>query len=141
MSSADPFNLRRFVEAQEPVYDEVCEELRRGSKETHWMWFVFPQIQGLGRSGTAIYYSISSRAEAESYLKHPKLGARLIECTEFILAVPNRSAEQIFGGIDALKLRSSMTLFSVIAPSQPIFQQAIDKYFHGERDLLTLRRL
>ena len=138
---SDPFNLQRFVQAQDPVYPEVVKELQNGRKETHWMWFVFPQIQGLGKSGMAIHYSISSRAEAEAYLEHPVLGSRLAECTQLVNAVENRTIEQIFGSIDAMKFRSSMTLFSLVAPKSAPFREALEKYFAGQADPLTAARL
>ncbi len=137
----DPFNLQRFVHAQDSVYEEVLIELQNGHKEMHWMWFVFPQIQGLGRSGTAIHYSISSGAEAEAYLAHPVLGPRLLECTELVNAIENRTIEQIFGSIDAMKFRSSMTLFALVAHNPAPFRNALDKYFAGEPDPLTVARL
>jgi uncharacterized protein (DUF1810 family) len=137
----DPFNLERFVAAQEPVYDRVRAELREGDKRSHWMWFVFPQIAGLGHSPMARAFAISSRAEARAYLDHPVLGARLRESTALVNAVAGRSAERILGGIDAMKFRSSMTLFAEIAPEEPLFVEALDKYFGGEKDELTLEKL
>ena len=138
---SDPFNLQRFVEAQKPIYPDVLTELRNGRKQTHWMWFVFPQIHGLGRSSTAIYYSISSRSEADCYLAHPILGPRLLECTSLVNAIPDRTVEQIFGGIDATKFRSSMTLFSLVATQPEPFSQALEKYFGGQTDSLTISQL
>ena len=138
---SDPYNLRRFVDAQDPVYHRVLAELRHGRKTSHWMWFIFPQLKGLGHSATAEEYGIGSRDEAEAYLQHPILGARLRECTELVNQVENRSIEQIFGYPDDLKFRSSMTLFAHVAPQDRIFQDAIEKYFGGERDRLTLQYL
>ena len=135
-------DLERFVQAQDSggTYQRAVAELRSGRKTTHWMWFIFPQIAGLGRSATAQAYAISDLAEAQAYLAHPILGPRLIECAEIVAAQQGRSAEQIFGGIDAIKLRSSMTLFAHAAPDQTIFQQVIDQYDDGQ-DPETERRL
>jgi uncharacterized protein (DUF1810 family) len=135
-------DLERFVQAQDSggTYQRAVAELRSGRKTTHWMWFIFPQIAGLGRSATAQAYAISDLAEAQAYLAHPVLGPRLIECAEVVAAQQGRSAEQIFGGIDAIKLRSSMTLFAHAAPHQTIFQQVIDQYYGGQ-DPETVRRL
>jgi len=134
------FDLQRFVEAQNPVYEQVCGELRRGRKSTHWMWFVFPQLRGLGHSHMANHYGIGSREEAEAYLAHPVLGPRLIECTSLVNAVEGRTVHQIFGSPDDLKFRSSMTLFASVSEN-PIFRQALEKYFGGEGDRVTLARL
>jgi uncharacterized protein (DUF1810 family) len=135
-------DLERFVKAQDSggTYQRAVAELRSGRKTTHWMWFIFPQIAGLGRSAMAQAYAISDLAEARAYLAHPILGPRLIECAEILAAQQGRSAEQIFGGIDAIKLRSSMTLFAHAAPDQTIFQQVIDQYYDGQ-DPETARRL
>ena len=135
-------DLERFVKAQDSggTYQQAVAELRGGRKTTHWMWFIFPQIAGLGRSAMAQAYAISDLAEAQAYLAHPILGPRLIECAEIVAAQQGRSAEQIFGGIDAIKLRSSMTLFAHAAPDQTIFQQVIDQYYDGQ-DPETTRRL
>ena len=133
----DPHNLRRFVDAQEPVYAQVCSELRNGKKRSHWMWFVFPQIKGLGISPTAQFYAIGSRAEAEAYLAHPVLGPRLKECTQLVLDVTGRSAHDIFGSPDDLKFRSCMTLFADIAADNARFQAPLRKYFNGEADRRT----
>ena len=138
---SDPFDLARFVSAQELVFSEVVAELRRGLKESHWMWFIFPQIKGLGTSWMAEKYGISSGAEAAAYLSHAVLGARLIECTRLVNQVEGRSIEAIFGGIDALKFRSSMTLFAQVAPAGNVFAEALQKYFAGLPDRLTLDRL
>jgi uncharacterized protein (DUF1810 family) len=135
-------DLERFVKAQDSggTYQRAVAELRSGRKTSHWMWFIFPQIAGLGRSAMAQAYAISDLAEARAYLAHPILGPRLIECAEILAAQQGRSAEQIFGGIDAIKLRSSMTLFAHAAPDQTIFQQVIDQYYDGQ-DPETERRL
>lgn len=134
----DPFDLQRFVEAQEPVYAQVCAELSEGRKRGHWMWFVFPQIRGLGHSPTAQHFAIRSRAEAEAYLRHPVLGTRLRECTALVNAVQGREVSEIFGYPDDLKFRSSMTLFVEVAPEDAVFRQALDKYFEGEPDERTV---
>ncbi|MCS3759285.1 DUF1810 domain-containing protein [Bradyrhizobium centrosematis] len=134
----DPFDLERFVRAQDPVFRAVEGELARGRKQTHWMWFVFPQIAGLGFSAMSQRYAIGSRAEA--YLAHPVLGARLVECTGLILAVEGRSINAILGAPDDAKFRSSMTLFGAVS-DQPIFGDALARYFAGERDSATLEIL
>jgi uncharacterized protein (DUF1810 family) len=126
---SDPFDLQRFVDAQNPVYDQVREELRRGRKETHWMWFVFPQLRGLGHSQMAYRYGISSQAEAEAYLQHPILGPRLRECTRLVNLIDSCSIDEIFGSPDNLKFRSSMTLFASASTDNAEFPQAIEKYF------------
>lgn len=136
----DPFDLKRFLEAQCPVFEDVRAELRRGAKEGHWMWFVFPQIKGLGYSGMAQRFGISSRAEAEAYLAHPILGSRLTECTRLVNLAEGRSIEEIFGDIDSLKFRSSMTLFAQVSSDDTVFAAALDKYFGGQPDKLTLDR-
>ena len=130
-------DLRRFVEAQDGVYERALGELRGGRKTGHWMWFVFPQIAGLGFSAMSQRYAIGSLAEARAYLAHPVLGERLRECAAAVLAVEGSSAEQIFGGIDAVKLRSSMTLFARAAPDEPVFQQVLDRHFDGKPDWMT----
>jgi len=137
----DPFDLKRFVAAQDPVWDRVRAELAQGEKRSHWMWFVFPQIAGLGHSPTARAYAISSREEARAYLAHSVLGPRLRESTALVNAVAGRSAERILGGIDAMKFRSSMTLFAEVAPEEPLFRRALEKYFGGEKDRVTLEKL
>jgi uncharacterized protein (DUF1810 family) len=136
-----PFRLERFLEAQKPVYAEVLDELRAGRKSSHWMWFIFPQIQGLGHSSTARYYAIGSLAEAAAYLAHPVLGPRLRECTRLANAVEGRSASRIFGFPDDLKFRSSMTLFARASQDNAEFLEALEKYFGGEPDPATLSRL
>jgi uncharacterized protein (DUF1810 family) len=138
---SDAFNLQRFVDAQEPVYQRVLAELRAGSKRSHWMWFVFPQIAGLGRSETARYFAIRSREEAAAYLAHPILGPRLRECCRLAIQVEGRSAHEIFGSPDDMKLRSSLTLFAAVAPHEAIFTQALRKYFNGEPDAATVEKL
>ncbi len=138
---ADPFNLERFVDAQAPVYDEVCRELKAGRKQSHWMWFIFPQIAGLGQSPISIRFAIASLDEAKAYLAHPILGARLRECARLILDVEGRTAREIFGSIDEMKLRSSMTLFARAAPDGDLFQRCLDKYFAGSPDPASSARL
>jgi uncharacterized protein (DUF1810 family) len=140
-SSSDPFHLERFVIAQERVYQRVLSELQAGEKVSHWMWFVFPQIQGLGRSATSIEYAISSRDEARAYLQHPILGPRLRECTGLVLLVEGRTAFEIFDEPDDIKFRSSMTLYAHVSIDDDIFQRALEKFFEGIPDQLTLDRL
>jgi uncharacterized protein (DUF1810 family) len=135
---ADRFDLQRFVDAQDPVYASVLEELGAGRKRSHWMWFVFPQVAGLGGSAMAQAYAISSRAEATAYAAHPILGVRLRECTQRVLAVNDRTVEQIFSYPDDLKFRSSMTLFEECAAEPELFRAALTKYFHGSPDPRTL---
>jgi uncharacterized protein (DUF1810 family) len=130
-------DLERFVAAQDPVYARVVDELFRGSKESHWMWFVFPQIDGLGRSQISRRYAIRSLDEARSYLAHPVLGARLRECAGIVAATMGHTADDIFGSMDAMKLRSSMTLFHRAAPDEPVFAAVIDRYFGGVPDAAT----
>ena len=125
----DPWDLQRFVDAQNPVYERVCAELRRGCKETHWMWFVFPQMRGLGQSAMATRYGISSQAEAEAYLLHPVLGPRLRECTGLVNLIDGRTVDEIFGSPDNLKFRSSMTLFASATQDNAVFAEALRKYF------------
>ena len=138
---SDEFRLSRFVEAQAPVYAEVLQELRSGTKKSHWMWFIFPQLAALGRSSTAQYYGIGSRPEAAMYLQHSILGPRLIECTELVLDHPDRPLAAIFGEIDAMKFRSSMTLFEAAASGRKDFAQALDTFCDGARDEKTLELL
>jgi uncharacterized protein (DUF1810 family) len=135
------FDLERFAQAQAPVYAAVLGELRAGRKRSHWMWFIFPQIAGLGHSEMARRYAIASGDEAAAYLAHPLLGARLRECASIVLACEDLSAEEIFGHPDDLKFRSSMTLFADVAPDEAVFQSCIDKYFEGEPDDATRARL
>jgi len=142
-SVSDPFDLNRFVAAQDAggTYERALAELRRGRKSSHWMWFVFPQYAGLGSSATSQHYAIGSLAEARAYLTHEVLGPRLRECAAAVLAAGAGSAEQIFGGIDAVKLRSSMTLFHRADPDEPVFQQVLERYFAGQPDTATERLL
>ena len=137
----DPFRLRRFIDAQRPVYDAVVAELRDGRKRSHWMWFVFPQIAGLGRSEMSERFAISSLDEARAYLAHPVLGPRLRECATLVAAVEGRSIAEIFGAPDDRKFRSSMTLFARAAPQEPVFAECLRRYFAGEPDPETLDRL
>ena len=137
----DPHNLKRFVDAQNPVYNRVCVELRAGQKTSHWIWFIFPQLRGLGRSHMANEYGISSREETVAYLQHPILGERLRECTRLVNSVEGRSINEIFGYPDDLKFRSSMTLFANLAQQDHIFKHALEKYFDGEPDALTIQLL
>ena len=134
-------DLERFVEAQDRVYEGVRQELAAGRKATHWMWFVFPQLRGLGRSATAQYYGIGSRGEAAAYLQHPVLGARLRECVALVLAVDGSTAHAIFGSPDDLKFRSSMTLFASATSENAEFTQALELYFGGVGDHATLEKL
>jgi len=133
--------LSRFIEAQTATYDTALTELNRGQKTSHWMWFVFPQIAGLGHSPTARFYALANLDEARAYLAHPVLGPRLADAVAAILALPGRDANAVFGSPDDLKLRSSLTLFHAADPDEPAFQQALDKYFGGQPDPLTLERL
>ena len=135
----DTYDLQRFVDAQEEggTYQRALAELRAGRKTSHWMWFVFPQQAGLGQSAMSRRYAIGSAAEARAYLDHPVLGQRLLECSEALLAHEGHSAREILGGIDAVKLRSSMTLFAAVAPEQPALQRVLDRYFDGEADSAT----
>jgi uncharacterized protein (DUF1810 family) len=138
---ADPHRLERFVEAQEPVVDAVLDELRAGRKRSHWMWFVFPQLRGLGRTPTAEFYGIASRAEASAYLAHDVLGPRLRQCARLVAASGAVSGEALMGQLDALKLWSSMTLFAEVADDDRDFTAVLDKYYAGQRDGQTLRML
>jgi uncharacterized protein (DUF1810 family) len=138
MPLSETFNLERFVRAQEASYAQVCAELASGQKRSHWMWFIFPQLQGLGSSATARTYAIVSLAEAQAYLEHPLLGARLLECTTLVNALQGRTALQIFAHPDHLKFHSSMTLFARAAAQGPNpFRAALEQYFAGEEDPLT----
>jgi uncharacterized protein (DUF1810 family) len=133
----DPFDLKRFVRAQDPVYRDIQGELTRGRKQSHWMWFVFPQVAGLGFSAMSQRYAITSRAEAQAYLAHPILGPRLIECTRLVLAVEGRTINAILGAPDDAKFRSSMTLFDAVS-DEPVFDEALARYFSDKRDQATL---
>ena len=141
MNPEDPYDLNRFLSAQEGVYGRALAELKEGQKRTHWMWYIFPQIDGLGYSPTAKRYSIKSMEEARQYLDHPVLGKRLLECTEAIVALKGGSVSEIFGYPDDLKFKSSMTLFEKIAGPGSVFSFALDRYCHGERDAATFRLL
>lgn len=138
---ADPFHLQRFVDAQSRVYATALGELRLGRKQTHWMWFIFPQLAGLGLSSTAQFYAIASLDEARAYLAHPILGPRLRDATAVVNALQGRTAHEVFGFPDDLKFRSSMTLFQAAAPDEPLFGQALAKYFEGAPDERTLELL
>ena len=137
----DPFELARFVRAQAPVYDDVVGELRAARKRTHWMWFVFPQLAGLGFSAMAQQYAIASLEEARAYLAHPLLGPRLRECSALVLAAPEPDAHGIFGSPDDLKFRSCMTLFAGAAPQEAVFRACLDRFFGGEPDPRTIALL
>ena len=137
----DPFGLRRFTSAQKGAYGSAIAELQGGQKRTHWMWYIFPQIDGLGHSATARHYAIKSMDEARQYLGHPILGARLVECAEAVLAIEGRTVSEIFGYPDDLKLKSSMTLFACVADRGSVFDRVLDKYFQGGRDVRTLELL
>lgn len=141
MATPDRFGLARFVAAQDAggSYSRAIAELRAGRKVSHWMWYVFPQIAGLGQSPTSRRYAISSVAEARAYLAHPVLGPRLLECAEILTALSGRTADEVFGGIDAMKLRSSMTLFRHAAPAEPLFSSVLGQYFGGAADPATDR--
>jgi uncharacterized protein (DUF1810 family) len=138
---SDTFDLQRFVDAQDGVHERALAELRAGRKRSHWMWFVFPQVEGLGHSSTARRYALSGLEEARAYLAHPVLGPRLVECAGVVAATTGRTAQEVFGSPDDLKLRSSMTLFAQAAPDEPVFRQVLDRYFDGEPDPHTLERL
>ena len=134
----DPFDLQRFLAAQDPVIEAVRDELRAGRKRSHWMWFVFPQLAGLGFSSTARFYGIASLEEARAYLAHPVLGPRLRECCALMLAVPGKSAHEILGSPDDLKFRSCLTLFSLAAPQESVFRDALQRFYGGEADPKTV---
>jgi uncharacterized protein (DUF1810 family) len=140
-STSDPYNLQRFVEAQHDDYEDVCAELRAGRKSSHWIWFIFPQIKGLGRSATSDWFAISSLDEATVYLKHTVLGPRLRECTQLVTLVEGRSLPEILGSPDDLKFRSCMTLFAHATIENSVFLDALRKYSGGEFDPATLRLL
>ena len=137
----DPYRLERFVSAQDPVYEAAVSELRRGQKVGHWMWFIFPQVSGLGRTATSRQYAISSLPEARAYRRHPVLGPRLTECARILTEIKGKSAREIFGPLDAMKLRSSMTLFMLAVPDEPIFAEVLKKYFDGSPDEKTVSLL
>ena len=137
----DLYHLQRFVDAQDPVFAQVCAELAAGAKTSHWMWFVFPQLKALGRSDIARHYGIASPAEAGAYWRHPVLGPRLKTCVALVLAVNGKTALQIFGSPDDLKLRSSLTLFAQVAPQEPVFRQALEKFYGEQPDARTLELL
>lgn len=139
--AGDPFDLNRFIEAQQGIYDQALAEVRRGRKESHWMWFIFPQLDGLGRSPTAQFYALKTLAEARAYLDHPVLGPRLIACCQALLEQTGLSASEIFGFPDDLKLKSSMTLFAKAAGPASAFSRVLDQYFGGEADPRTLELL
>ncbi len=141
MDVDDPFDLARFVEAQRDSYAGAVAELRSGRKVGHWIWYVFPQVAGLGMSSTSQHFAITSLAEARAYLAHPTLGPRLVECARLLSATPNRSAEQILGGIDAVKVRSSMTLFQQADPDEPAFGEVLGRFYDGRPDGRTLQLL
>ena len=136
-ASGDPHDLERFVVAQQPVYETALAEIRAGRKRSHWMWFIFPQIAGLGASPISQHYAIKSRDEAEAYLQHPVLGPRLIECSEAVLGVTARSAHDIFGSPDDSKLRSSATLFARVSPPGSVFERVLDRYYRDGPDART----
>ena len=139
--ASDPHHLSRFVQAQTGDYQRALSEIRSGRKHSHWMWYIFPQIAGLGFSSTSKLYSIKSQAEAEAYLSHPILGARLLDCAEAALQVEGHSAGEIFGSTDERKLRSCATLFAAVSPADSVFHRLLDKYFQGRRDSKTLELL
>jgi uncharacterized protein (DUF1810 family) len=139
--ASDPYRLQRFVDAQNPVYERVCAELREGRKRTHWMWFIFPQLAGLGRSSMAVTFAIPCREEAEAYLAHEILGPRLRECTRLVNNVQGRAISEIFGYPDDLKFHSSMTLFANVTSENHIFLGALGKYFSGKFDPQTIAKL
>jgi len=141
MNRKDPYDFERFVDAQSHCFTQVCRELSEGHKQSHWMWFIFPQLRGLGHSAMANRYAISSRNEAEAYLKNPLLGSRLRHCTQLVMLVEGRSNDQIFADPYHLKFRSSMTLFAATAVENKIFKDALQKYFAGKPDQLTIDRL
>jgi uncharacterized protein (DUF1810 family) len=133
--------LERFVVAQDPIHDAVVAELTAGHKRSHWMWFVFPQLKGLGRSGTALFYGLDGRAEADAYWRHDVLRTRLSECTRLVLSHRDRTAHDIFGSPDDLKLKSCMTLFDAVARDEPMFGDVLKQFYDGRRDDVTLRML
>jgi uncharacterized protein (DUF1810 family) len=138
MPDNDPYELARFVTAQQPVYETVVRELQSGYKLSHWMWFVFPQLDGLGQSPASRYYAIQSAAEARAYVRHPVLGPRLLECCSILLTIQSKSASDIFGFPDDMKLQSCMTLFGSLEEPDPVFDRVLGKYYGGQRDQRTL---
>ncbi len=140
-SANDPHDLARFLTAQAPVFEQALSEIKQGDKRSHWMWYIFPQIEGLGSSSTAQYYAIKSLDEARAYLAHPVLGPRLLECAEAALQVKGRSALEVFGSPDDLKLKSCATLFALVSPPDSPFDRLLAKYFSGLRDQKTLQIL
>jgi uncharacterized protein (DUF1810 family) len=140
-SADDPHELRRFVQAQKDNYAQALSEIRSGRKQSHWMWYIFPQFEGLGFSATSRRYAIKSVAEAKAYLNHPVLGPRLVACAEAVLGMEGRSALDIFGSPDEMKLKSCATLFAYVSPAGSVFDQLLDKYFQGGHDGKTLRLL
>ncbi|MBC5774982.1 DUF1810 domain-containing protein [Pontibacter sp. KCTC 32443] len=137
----DNYNLNRFLEAQESTYQAALAEIRNGRKRSHWMWFIFPQLAGLGFTETSQFYAIKSIDEATAYLHHPVLGKRLLEITEALLTIEGKSANQIFGSPDDAKLKSSMTLFAAISDENSVFRKVLEKYFNGQKDTKTLQLL
>ena len=136
--TGDPYNLARFVQAQERDYERALSEIRAGRKRSHWMWYIFPQFEGLGHSPTSTHYAIKSTEEAAAYLAHPVLGPRLLECAEAALQIKGRTALEIFGSPDDMKLRSCVTLFAHVSPDGSVFQRVMDEYFRGEHDERTI---
>ena len=132
-------DLKRFLDAQKNDFERALAEIKRGRKQSHWMWYIFPQIAGLGSSETSRFYAVKNRAEAEIYMAHPVLGARLVEISEALLEIEGKTANQIFGSPDDMKLKSSITLFGALKNTNPIFQSVLDKYFNGTNDLRTLQ--
>jgi|SRR5579884_3786254 len=138
---SDPHNLQRFLDAQDRWFERACQELGAGQKQSHWMWFIFPQLKGLGGSAMSNLYGISGLTEAQAYLEHPILGPRLRQCTQLALNIKDRSIDEIFGDPDDLKFRSCITLFSMVAEKDSVFTEALKKYFGGKPDPLTISRL
>lgn len=134
-------DLKRFLDAQENDFERALAEIKRGRKQSHWMWYIFPQIAGLGSSETSRFYAVKDRAEAELYLAHPVLGARLVEISEALLEIEGKTTNQIFGSPDDVKLKSSMTLFGALKNTNPVFQSVLDEYFNGTNDLRTLQMI
>ena len=139
--ASDPYDLRRFMDAQAGEYEVALSEVRSGRKRSHWMWYIFPQCDGLGFSSTSRRYAIKSAAEAVEHLRHPVLGPRLVECCEAALAIEGRSASEVFGSPDDVKLQSCATLFAAVSPAESVFEQVLVKFFRGEWDEKTLRLL